>query len=130
VKKKNKRIHKFGGTLANSYERCLKSNIDKFKLLGAKLEVKEYRKRIPAPMQAAYEMTGKEMSDDDLMLVVVMSGKKIIAHTMLEVAFYYHSIKNAGSQEGGLTNDYMVEHVDSTFLRHIQEAMNDSKRNR
>lgn len=128
MKKKNKRIHKFGGTLANSYERCLKSNVDKFKLLGAKLEVKEYRKRIPASMQAAYEMTGKDMADDDLMLVVVMSGKKIIAHTMLEVAFYYNSIKNAGSQEGGLTNDYMVEHVDSTFLRHIKEAMNEAKR--
>ena len=130
MKKKNKRIHKFGGTLANSYERCLKSNVDKLKLLGAKLEVKEYRKRIPRPMQDAYEMTGREMSEDNLMLVVVMSGKKIIAHTMIEVAFYYHSIKNAGSREGGLFNDYMVEHVESTFLRPLKEAVDDAKSNR
>ena len=123
MKKRNKRIHKFGGSLANSYERYLKSSVDKFKLLGAKLEVKEYRKRLPLLMQEMYEMSSKEMADNNLVLVVVMSGKKIIAHTMIESSFYYQAVKNAGSRDGGLLNDYMVEHVEATFIHHIKEAM-------
>lgn len=125
MKKKQKRQHKFAGTLANSYERYLKSNVEKCQLLGAKVEVKEYLKRMPSTMQAHYEMGSKEMAESGLMLIVLMSGKRVIAHTMIEVAFYRHSIKNAGSREGGLTNDYMVEHVESTFLRPLKEAMND-----
>ena len=123
--KKNKRTHKFGGALASSYEKYLGRELEKLQLQGAMVTVKVYRGRMPGIMCKLYEMSNKELKKEDLLLVALWSGRKIIAHSLIEAAFYYKTIKTPGSAIGGLENDYMVEAVEAAFLRPLRSAIDD-----
>lgn len=125
MKNKRKRIHKFGGTLASSYEKYLERELSKCRLQGAKVAVKVYRGRAPKLLLDKYEMTNRELKDEDLLIVALYSAKTIIAYTLIEASFYYATIKNPASAAGAEDNDYMIECVEDAFLRPLRRALED-----
>lgn len=128
MKTKRKRIHKFGGNLAASYEKYLERELDKCRIQGAKLTTKVYRGRAPKLLLDKYEMSNRELKDEDLLIVALYSGKLVIAFTLIEAAFYYGTIKAPASAAGAEDNDYMIECVENAFLRPLRRAI-ESKNN-
>ena len=102
----------------SSYQKYLRRGVETAMLQGAKLEIKEYTLRIPPAMTSAYEITGKKMRDDGDMLVTIWSGRKIIAHLMLEKSLYLGTCKDRNDY------DYMIESVECNFLRPLDSALN------
>ena len=89
-----KKKYTFDGlTRAMSYKMFLEEEVNKQCLRGAKVVVKEYKARIPKPMQVVYEMDNKTMKRLESILVTLQSGGKIIAHTLLTNEFWYGTIK-------------------------------------
>jgi len=123
MKKKRKRIHKFGGNLAASYEKYLERELDKCRIRGAKLAIKVYRGRAPKILLDKYEMCNRELKDEDLLIVALYSGKTIIAFTLIESSFYYGTIKAPASAAGAEDNDYMIECVEETFMRPLRRQL-------
>ncbi len=101
----------------SSYQKYLKRGVETAMLQGANLEIKEYTLRIPTAMARAYEITGKKMRDDGDMLVTLWSGKKIIAHLMLEKSLYLGTCKDRNDY------DYMIESAECIFLRPLNAAL-------
>tara|TARA_R110001592_G_scaffold353814_1_gene652998 strand:+ start:342 stop:764 length:423 start_codon:yes stop_codon:yes gene_type:complete len=132
MKKKRKRIHKFGGNLAASYEKYLDRELDKCRLQGARVTVKVYKGRAPKLLLDRYEMSNQELKDENLLIVALYSSKVIIAYTLIESAFYFRAIKAPASAAGAEDNDYMIECVENTFLRPLRRAIEtqDNKTNR
>ncbi len=82
-------------TRAMSYRHYLEEEVNKLCLRGAKVVVKEYKARVPKPMQTIYEMDNKTMKGLESTLVTLQSGGKIIAHSLLTNDFWYGTIKKS-----------------------------------
>lgn len=78
---------------AMSYRQYLLQEIEKAKLRGAKVELKEYKARLPKALQDTYEMSNKDLKELDSTMVTLQSAGKIIAHTLLTNEFWYGTIK-------------------------------------
>ncbi len=121
--KKKKFLHAKIPAQQMSYEKYLERGISEANTRGAKVTIHTYLKRMPAELQKAYECDSKWMRDDGSIVVVLKSGGKIIAHTMIDKGFYYSSIRKTNTTEGRLDLDYMIESVESSFLRPLRSAI-------
>ena len=101
----------------SSYQKYLSSEVNKVSLQGALLGIKEYSLRIPSALAKAYETTGKDMKDDGCILITLMSGRKVIAHSMVDKSFYLGTCKDRNDY------DYMIESVECSFLRPLRKAV-------
>ncbi len=106
-----------------SYEKYLEKGISEANTRGAKVTIHTYKKRMPAELQAAYEIDSKWMRDDGSIIVALKSGGKIIAYSMVDKGFYHGTIRRAHTTEGRLELDYMIESVECSFLRPLRSAI-------
>jgi len=91
--------------MAMSYKKYLETELAKMELRGVKVKLKEYKARVPNKLLKMYEMTNKMLKDLDSVIVVLESGGKIIAHTILTNQFYFNTIK-VSDRDG--TDDMML----------------------
>jgi len=78
---------------AMSYRSYLEEEVNKLCLRGAKVVIKEYKARVPKPLQVIYEMDNKTLKGLESTLVTLQSGGKVIAHSLLTNEFWYGTIK-------------------------------------
>lgn len=101
----------------NTYQRYLTDAVSKASLVGALVEVKEYTLRIPSALAKKYEISGKSMRDDGVILVTLSSNRKNIADLMIDKKFYYGTCKDRNDF------DYMIESANCNFLRPLKAAL-------
>tara|TARA_R110000868_G_scaffold382838_2_gene649492 strand:+ start:144 stop:506 length:363 start_codon:yes stop_codon:yes gene_type:complete len=105
----------------NSYQKYLNSEVNKVSLQGALVEVKEYTLRIPSNFAKKYEITGKRMRDDNVILVTLVSNRKDIADLMITKKFYYGTCKDR------MDFDYMIESARCNFILPLQRCLESKK---
>jgi hypothetical protein len=105
----------------NSYQKYLTSEVNKVSLQGALVEVKEYTLRIPNNLAKKYEITGKRMRDDNVILVTLVSNRKSIADLMIDKTYYYGTCKDR------LDFDYMLESAQCNFILPLQRCLESKK---
>ena len=101
----------------NTYQRYLTDAVSKASLVGALVEVKEYTLRIPNNLAKKYEITGKRMRDDNVILVTLVSNRRNIADLMVDKKFYYGTCKDR------LDFDYMLESAQRNFILPLQRCL-------
>ena len=114
---RRKYLHDKPASGISSYQKYLNSEVNKVSLQGALLEIKEYTLRIPSDLAKKYEITGKAMRDDGVMLITLTSGRKTIADLMIEKSFYLGTCKDRNDY------DYMIESAECNFIRPLKNAL-------
>jgi len=104
---------------ASSYQKMLNSKVEQLKLLGAKIEIKEYTSRPPGWSIEDGGWNGTELKRLNSLLVVIKNQGKngaVAASTYVTKEFYYGTIKISERADA----DVMQASVDS-LLEHIDE---------
>jgi len=106
---------------AMSYRQFLELEVGKLCLRGAKVVIKEYKARIPKPLQTIYEMDNKTLKGLESTLVTLQSGGKVIAHSLLTNEFWYGTIKMS---ERDATDDMKLSAY-ANFLTPLGKAIDE-----
>ena len=104
---------------ATSYQKLMLAKVEQMKLMGAKIEIKEYTSRPPGWYTEAGGYTGAELKKLDLILVVIKNpGKsgRVGAFNTIATEYYYKTVKVADRADA----DGMQASVDLT-LEHIND---------
>jgi hypothetical protein len=102
---------------ASSYQKVLIDKVEELKLLGARIEIKEYTGRPPGWSSDNGGYTGKELKDANIMLIVIKNpGRtgRVLASTYVCKEFYYGTIKVAERADADVMQacvDQLLEHV-------------------
>jgi hypothetical protein len=103
---------------ASSYQKRLVQRIEELKLMGAKLEIKEYASRPPAWSVAQDGWTGTELKNLESLLIVIKGpGKdgRVAASTYITKEHYYKTVKVSERADADVmlaSIDQLLEHID------------------
>ena len=108
---------------ATSYQKNLLAKVEQMKLMGAKIEIKEYTSRPPGWYTDQGGFTGAELKKLDLILVVIKNpGKsgRVGAFNTIATEHYYKTIKVAERADADTMQacaDQLLEHVNDFVKR-------------